>query len=133
MRLKKTNPARDYAVSAFRYWARVGCPEYDETVNRIALHGHDPDAESAKIADILACAETFRRLEESGRTVIRDAVRAVYMAVPERQPSRKELTARVLAYAQEAYVVERQVWRYLAEACTVFAECRGLRTDDDEV
>ncbi len=131
--MKKVNPAKDYAISAFRYWARMDCVSYEDAVLRIAEDGRDPDGESAKLADILACAETFRRLEQRKRQVICDAVRVVYMAVPEKQPSRKELTERVTAYAAERYVVDRQVWRYLAEACVEFAECRGLRVDDDEL
>lgn len=131
--MKKVNPARDYAVSAFRYWARMGCASYEEAVLRIAEDGRDPDMQSAKLADILACAETFRCLEARGKGVICDAVRAVYMACPNRSPSRKELTERAVRCAYEMHVVDRQVWRYLAEACVEFAECRGLRVDDDEM
>lgn len=131
--MKKVNPAKDYVIAAFRYWARVGCPSYEDVMTRITQHGHDSDAESAKIADILACVEVFRRLEESGRTVIRDAVCAVYMAEPHVKPTREVITARVLQFSREEYVSDRQVWRYLAEACVMLGELRGLRTDDDEV
>lgn len=138
--VKKVNPAKDYAVGAFRYWAAQGCPSYETAAEKIVrLHADPAEREraleraAAKLTDILACEETFRQLEAQGKRVICDAIRAVYMVSPRRNPSRKELTERVVAFARRTYVTDRQVWRYLAEACVEFAGNKGLRVDDDDV
>lgn len=138
--MKKVNPAKDYAVEAFRYWAAQGCPAYEAAAEKIMQRYTDSvereraiERASAKLTDILACEETFRQLEARGKRVICDAIRAVYMVSPRRNPSRKELTERVVAFARQTYVADRQVWRYLAEACVEFAGNKGLRVDDDDV
>lgn len=136
MCLIKINPAKDYADSAFRYWAERGCISYEAAVAEVAAKYADPDerdraieAQSPCLLDILACEETFRRFTESGREVICDAVRAVYMVRPEKVPKATEVTARILAFSRKAYVSERQVKRYLAAAREEFARVRGLRRE----
>ena len=95
----KKDHIRDYATAAFAYWAKHGCPTYEEAVERIRdrairrAQGADPakalvyaDAEvdkaAAGLCDILACAEVFKAFEDSGKGLVCDAVRAVYMAEP---------------------------------------------------
>lgn len=132
--MKKTNPAMDYANSAFRYWAERGCISYSDAVKGLVTGIDDSDAmeralnsESPRLLDILACERTFRAFEDAGRHVVCDAVRAVYMASPWKNPARKEVTARIVAFARSAYVSESQVKRYLAAAREEFARNRGLR------
>lgn len=131
--MKKTNPAMDYANSAFRYWAECGCISYSDAVDRLVSGSGGSEAEhllnreSPRLLDILACERTFRTFEDSGRRIVCDAVRAVYMASPRRIPARKEVTARIVAFARSAYVSESQVKRYLAAAREEFARNRGLR------
>ena len=98
---------RDYATAAFVYWARHGCPTYDEAAERIRARalrraqGIDPakalvyaDAEvdkaAAGLCDIMACSETFRVLEDSGKGLVCDAVRAVYMVEPWKKPQQRK-------------------------------------------
>lgn len=130
----KTNPSKDYADSAFRYWASKGCVSYDAAVSALEKKYGDPEMReqafeeaSPELLDILACEETFRRFEKDGRGVICDAVRAVYMVCPDKTPKATEITARIVAFARTAYVSERQVKRYLAAAREEFARVRGVR------
>lgn len=130
----KVNPSKDYADSAFRCWAIRGCISYDDAIKELKRKHDDTQEQeraleeaSAELLDILACEETFRRLNTSGKAVICDAVRAVYMVHPGRIPKAKEITERVAAFACENYIGERQVNRYLAEAREVFARVRGVR------
>ena len=145
----KKDEVRDYATAAFRFWARHGCPTYEEAAERIRqralrkARGSDPakalayaEAEvekaSAGLCDIMACSQVFETLTETGRGVICDAVRAVYMVDPWRAPKRGELSRRVLAFAYETPLSERQVYLYLRQARELFALARGLRIDDGE-
>lgn len=145
----KRDRTRDYATSAFRYWARRGCPTYEEAVERIRKRaidrasGADPaevvtfvDAElgraSAELCDILACAWVFDTLRERGREIVCEAVRAVYMAEPWREPKVNDIKMRVIAFTQKAYVSERTVYYYLRLARDLFASVRGLRTGESD-
>lgn len=137
----------DYVTAAFCMWACHNCRTYDEEVaeitkrarNRAAyvdpqkLHGFI-DAEitnrHSELADIAACAETFRLLEKGGEKEICDAIRAVYMATPHRVPRRQEISGRVLAYALDVPVSERTVYRWLRKGRKMFCALRGLRYDD---
>ena len=83
----KKDALRDYATSAFIFWARHGCPTYDEAVERIRKRafnrawGEDPqkvklyaDAEVEKaragLEDIRACESVFKKLDASGRELV---------------------------------------------------------------
>lgn len=146
----KKDFVRDYATAAFVYWARHGCPTFKEASERIRAkairraQGSDPalaliyaDAEvdkaAAGLCDIMACAETFRVLEESGKGLVCDAVRAVYMAEPWKEPQQHDISSRVLKFALKVPLSERQVWYYLDEARKTFAIMRGLRVEEDEI
>ncbi len=146
----KKDIIRDYATAAFVYWARHGCPTFEEASERIRAkairraQGNDPalaliyaDAEvdkaAAGLCDIMACSETFRVLEESGKGLVCDAVRAVYMAEPWKKPQQHDISSRVLKFALKVPLSERQVWYYLDEARKTFAIMRGLRVEEDEI
>lgn len=144
--MKKDN-IRDYATEAFRFWARHGCPTYDEAVERIkhralnrafgtapekALVYAEAEVEkaSAGLCDIKACSQVFRTLDDTGRELVCEAVRAVYMIEPWRTPKRGELSRRVLAFALKVPLSERQVYQYLKQARDLFAVVRGLRLEE---
>lgn len=145
----KRDGNRDYATSAFRYWARHGCPTYEEAVERIRKRAVDragdadpaaivafADAEleraSAELCDVLACAWVFDTLRERGREIVCDAVRAVYMVEPWREPKLNDIKMRVIAFTHEAYVSERTVYYYLRLARDLFASVRGLRIGESD-
>lgn len=147
IRSLRKDDIRDYAISAFVFWARHGCPTYEEAVERIRkraisrARGSDPakasayaDAEvekaSAGLCDIMACAQVFETLEKTGRELVCEAVKAVYMADPWKKPGRGEYSARALRFAMEVPLSERQVYYYLEQARDLFAVVRGLRVDD---
>lgn len=135
----KKESAMDYAVGAFRYWAELGCPSYEEAAARVrsdALGKYGDRADFAESAmadaapglyDILACEVTFREFERRGDELFCDAVREVYMVSPGRRIRRGELSARVRAFACARYLSERQVYYYLSRARREFLQNRGLR------
>lgn len=142
----KKDFTRDYATSAFRMWARIGCPTYDEAVERIkrralaragtveplkalAFAEAEIDKRSAELCDVLACERTFAVLDEN-RKYISNAVREVYMVDPQREPNKGELSARVLRYAINTPASEMQVYRWLRYARELFCAFRGLRVSD---
>ncbi len=146
----KKDALRDYATSAYIFWARHGCPTYEEAAERIRKRalgkacGIDPqkakqyaeaEVEKARagLEDIRACEAAFRKLDESGRGLVCEAVRAVYMSRPRKHLSRGEISGRVVRFSMERFYSERQVYRFLHEACILFAESRGLRMSDDEL
>lgn len=144
----KKDALRDYATSAFIYWARHGCPTYEDAVERIRKRalsrawGVDPqkaklyaDAEVEKaragLEDIRACESVFKRMQCSGRELVCEAVKAVYMVDPWKPARRGEYSGRALRFAMETPLSERQVYYYLEQARDLFAVERGLRIDDD--
>ena len=147
-RAKKRN-TMDYVTSAFRYWARRGCPSYEEARERIykkalkrassaepdtavAFAEREVDRASSELCDILACDVVFREFEKTGNGIVCDAVRAVYMVQPGRELKANDISCRVLAFALSVPVSERQVYRYLARARQAFSVVRGLRMDENE-
>lgn len=145
---KKKN-TMDYATAAFRFWARRGCPSYEEARDRIykkamrRAEGADPektvlfaerevDRAGAELCDILACDIVFREFERTGNELVCQAVREVYMVQPHKELKANDITHRVLAFALKVPLSERQVYRYLARARQAFAMVRGLRQDENE-
>ncbi len=140
---------RDYATAAFRLWALRGCPTYEQAAERIKnsaykkINTTEPkeiirfiqaelDKRGAELCDIMACEDTFRALEESGKSYICEAVKAVYMENPQHELKSDEITKRVLWVAQNMPASERQVYRWIAEARNLFALSRGLRVEDSD-
>lgn len=119
--MKKSN-VRDYAVSAFKYYAMlmknkkaVVFPEN----NRLA---------SGCILDILAVEKTFRELgkTEQGEEMLK-VLKTVYFTMPERDFKKGEISSRVSLAAEQVHISEPTVYRFLNSATTSFAENRGLR------
>ena len=138
--MKKDN-IRDYATSAFRSYARLGCPTTEEFKKKIrntaTLNETDPKkalilAEKAeeenygRIMDIEAVNGTLSILEKSGRQDIIKAVNEIYFAEPEKPLVKKNITERAQAFAISLPADIRTVFRYLALARKLFAELRGL-------
>lgn len=136
---------RDYATAAFRLWKMNGQQTRSEIEDRIR-NGYirnnpgDPqvvnikaqaevDKRFAELNDIDACAETFRLLRESGKDYVCKAVEDVYMYDAQRDLHRGEITRRVIRVAVTLPASEREVYRWLAEARTLFSALRGLRIE----
>lgn len=119
------------------FWARQGCPEYEEYYSRLeeqCIKSDGFDEMSAvkrvgEIQDIIACCETFNFLSQTGRKDACDAVRAVYMECPEKKPSRKEISRRVVKFSLNKPASVRTVYNWLRLAMQTFAEYRALRRE----
>lgn len=146
----KKDHNRDYATEAFRYWAAVGCPTYENALGRIIKRaqekakGQPAEVKAAFIdacieqrmgalLDIKACDECFKYLNAHGKECVCSAVREVYMAFPRKRLARGELSGRVVRFGMDNYYSSAQVYRFLEEACDRFVENRGLRafSEDD--
>lgn len=118
--MKKSN-IRDYAVEAFRYYARV-------EKNKDLKLPSDTRLASGCMLDIMAVEKTLRMLKNSreGNEVIR-ALKTVYFTMPERGFKRGEISGRVSLASNEINVAEPTIYRFLNKAITLFAQNRGLR------
>jgi hypothetical protein len=141
-------PFRDYATTAFLYYASVGRPtldEYeknikDEVNKRLAYLPPDVIYLRATAAvnirkplcdDIRAINQMFDLLEKNKKDYISHAVRSIYMTNPPKDLSfkKREIQDRVHAYMSTAHLGERTVYRYLKHARQLFAIIRGLTVE----
>ncbi|MFA7636473.1 MAG: hypothetical protein WCX81_01775 [Monoglobales bacterium] len=118
--MKKSN-IRDYAVEAFRYYARA-------EKNKDLKLPTDKRLASGCMLDIIAVEKTLRMLQGSreGNEVIK-ALRTVYFTMPERGFKKGEISGRVSLASNEISVAEPTIYRFLNKAITLFAQNRGLR------
>lgn len=109
---------RDYAVAAITDWLGAGEPGVDACKRMY---------KGATRADMIAAACAVSMVTKTAPDA-GEAVRAVYgnMAGGAR---RGEITARVVRFAMDRYVGERQVWEWLARVRREFAQARGLRCE----
>ena len=143
----KKDYTRDYATEAFRLYAAMGKPTYDQACRAIydtELMRHadvEPSiamiqAENAVnnsmplLLDILAVEKTIELLERGEKGYIVAAVKAVYFAEPKAPICRGDISKRVRYYALTCPTDERTVYRWLKEARLLCAAVRGLRITD---
>lgn len=152
----KKDHLRDYATNAFRTYASVGSPTYeemrqrilDDIINRSAerdLTGggvarpteamilaaeEQLDRSAGKLADILAVIRTVDRIKahKDGDMILR-SLREVYFVHPFRSPEKGEISARVRAVASRNFTDERTVYRWLSAARDIFSVERGLNIE----
>lgn len=119
--MKKSN-VRDYAVSAFRYYAAA------QKNNKPVVFPENNRLASGCILDLIAVEKTLRSLEISAEGMEKlKALETVYFTAPERELKKGEISDRVSFAAQKIHVSEPTVYRFLNGALTEFAENRGLR------
>jgi hypothetical protein len=146
----KKDFTRDYVTEAFRLYAAMGKPTYEDakaTIYKAELMNYksfDPATavQQAEIAvekkepmllDILAVDKTIELLERGEKPHIIAAVKAVYFAYPQ-QPIRKgDISDRVRHFALLCPTDERTVYRWLKEARLLCAAIRGLRIRDADI
>lgn len=143
--MQKEN-SRDYATEAFRYYASLGCPRFEEFREKIYLDaakravGKDPEAAAMEadeaikksmpqLLDIFAVEKTIENLERSDKGYIIAAIEDVYFVQPNKPLKHGELTDRVRRSSFTSYTGERTVYGWLREARQMFAEIRGLRVN----
>jgi hypothetical protein len=112
----RKNPTRDYIIFAFRLYAIMKSPSLSE----IEKMNYDTSVKQ----DLMAVSKTFDYFLCSGNTETCKAIKAVYFY----DNKQGETNQRVLAFAQENYISERNVWRMLNTACNICASFRGLNT-----
>lgn len=140
---------RDYATEAFRYYASLGRPTYEElkrfyykramdeyekgkergsnvsrpTENQILYAENRLQEKMAELQDILAVERTLKQLHEFEL----EAVEAVYFVNASKPIKRNEISERVLNCCNDLYCDVRTIYRYLNKARMIFAYERGLR------
>lgn len=144
----KKDFTRDYATEAFRLYAAMGKPTYDEAKQIIynkALSDcefKEPEVatQTAEIAvekatplllDILAVEKTIDILTRGGKTHIVRAVEDVYFVQPKLPIRRGDITARARRHSIITPTSMPSVYRYLKEARMLFAAVRGLRLPEN--
>ena len=119
--MKKSN-IRDYAISAFRYYAAM------EKNKSSAVFPQNSRLASGCILDLIAVEKTVCQLctTPQGEEMLR-ALKTVYFTMPERDFKKGEISDRVSLAANLIHVSEPTVYRFLNGVQTIFAENRGLR------
>lgn len=146
----KKDFTRDYVTEAFRLYAAMGNPSYEEAQRKIyeielsKRSDIDPSiavvqAEKAVkhnmplLLDILAVDKTIDLLERGEKEYIAAAVKAIYFTEPDAPLRRGEISKRVRYHALSCPTDERTVYRWLKEARLLCAAVRGLRIEDSDV
>ena len=129
--MKKKSAVHDYAIEAFRFYAREGGPDaYAARMWQPALldPGEGGQAARAALEDLRAVARTLARLGEEDETGLAgEALRLVYMAQPDAPLRRGDIRDRVSQAQFGLHISEAALYRHLARARTLFAQERGLR------
>lgn len=156
----KKDYIRDYAVEAFRFYARKGKPNYEDMKKQIQkeaeLSNHeiqgvgynisDPtlykvlafqealDKKEAELLDILAVSKVISILNSSTASnsyLVRKSIEEVYFKNPFRVLKKRDITERVLNISMSVPCSERLVYYYLKKARDMFAIERKLRLTQD--
>lgn len=150
---KKKDHVRDYAVAAFRYYARIGktSEEVKEEIgNKIIEERKERQLSTgttgspteyaimkkeqvinelkAEIDDIDAVDKTLALLKQEHSTNTIRAIEIVYFAEPDRDLMKSEIDARVIKASLELHCGEATIYRMLKNARIIFAKERGLRS-----
>ena len=135
---------RDYATAAFRFWAKwqgkdnyirylvddlqrqKGSGLISPTEAAVIHKEQVIEAYKAEIADLEAVEEVIKICERHYADVLR-AVRMVYFISPDRPLRWGDIVDRVHDAEISIPASDRQIYRWLKQARTLFAEERGLR------
>ena len=141
--MRKDN-VMDYAVAAFRLYASMGKPSYEdakeaiyqkalqeaellEPARAMVLAEQAVSEQTPMLLDIMAVDKTLDMLERGNKYHIVRALSDVYFVQPDRPIRKLDITNRVHRHSLTAYASERSVYRWLLEARQLFAAVRGLR------
>lgn len=138
---------RDYVTEAFRLYAAMGKPTYEEAREKVfqtelmKRKDFDPavavqqaeiavDKKEPMLLDILAVDKTIELLERGEKSHIAAAVKEIYFVYPLQPLHRGDISCRVRRYSLQCPTDERTVYRWLKEARLLCAAVRGLRIAD---
>ncbi len=145
----KKDFTRDYATEAFRLYASMGRPTYEEAAKSIYQKAlSDCGLSSPEVAniaaetavtnasplllDILAVEKTIELLERGNKTDIIKAISAVYFTEADYPLRRGCITERVRRCSLSLFASERSVYFMLKQARLLFASLRGLRISESD-
>ena len=151
----KKDAIRDYATEAFRFYAALGRPKYEDIKKRVYDYAMSEERRAevktgglslpteyqlrnaenaleeleAELMDIFAVERTLEILSthKNGQD-IKDALEIVYFSEPARPLRRNEITNRVHFAEFAIHTTEPTVYRYLRIAREIFARERKLRS-----
>ena len=152
---KKKDNIKDYAIAAFRFYAKMGRPDPDKLKERIKEeiynnldreYGNSKGVSNptetaiikaeqkianleAELLDILAVHRTLERLSAQGQISAFASVEIVYFSNPNEKCDRGDIEMAITKAALELPSSERQVYRWLAMARKIFAQERNLRSN----
>jgi hypothetical protein len=144
-----TEPYKFYAIDAFRHYAAIGKPTYEQLKMQIwneALFRSKQDLENlsgvsdpagaavinaeeeveqrtGELLDVLAVNKVIQEIDWK----MRQTIEIVYMDEPERQPIRGEVRLRQLSASLVLGVSDRTIRDWLQDARELFALKRKLR------
>lgn len=149
---KKKDHVRDYAVAAFRYYARIGKTSQEvkeEIGNKIIEERKERQLSTgitsspteyaimkkeqvinelkAEIDDIDAVEKTLQLLEKQCSVNTIRAIEIVYFTEVDRELVKGEIESRVSKASLELHCSKETIYRMLKNARTIFAKERGLR------
>lgn len=150
----KKDAIRDYATEAFRFYAALGRPKYEDIKKRVYDYAMAEERRTevktgglslpteyqlrnaenaleeleAELMDIFAVERTLEILSthKNGRE-IKEAVEIVYFTEPSRALRRNEITNRVHFAELAIHTSERNIYYFLKIARDIFATERKLR------
>lgn len=143
------DPTRDYITAAFRLYASLGCPTYEQLradiyadkLKRCELLNPEIAVKQAELAvteqepmllDVLAVERTLELLSRGEKQQVAAAVKAVYFPDPTLPLRRGDISARVSNFSLTFPAEERTVYRWLKEARLLCAAVRGLRISEQD-
>lgn len=122
---------RDYIVTAFRLYAALNFPDEKE-IKRITDKLSKDRCNIAVKLDLLSVLKTIEHLNTKNKEHIYKAIKYVYFYKPTQTLKLNEINNRVIYFATQNYVSERNVWRWLKDARNLCAYYRGLNTSTIE-
>ncbi len=125
--MKKTQqPAGRYIIEMYRAYEAAGQPDKKEIIKQLEHLKPEQKNEKACLMDLLAIADVMQRLEEEGRTDVKEVVQDTYMSL-NNEWHRGAITDAVKRVTIKYYMGEATVYRLLKIARVMAAEERGLR------
>ena len=142
----KKDYTRDYITEAYRLYAAMGQPKYDNVKrdiynNALMDNSIDPAAAVARaekavetatpmLLDLLAVETAISLLERGGKSYIIKAIKAVYFVAPSSPLRKGDISNRVHRLSIDMPASERSIYQWLREARLLCASIRGLRIDN---
>lgn len=131
----KKESIRDYAVEAFRFYAKSALPPDREKIKSALLKSRkkgnlfsQSPIIDAELLDLYAVCDTINELskKENGKEILL-CLETVYFTSPDAEIHRGDIEKRVVYCSVNYHLATATVYRYLCTARRLFALKRGLR------